>query len=342
MISRLMKISLLAAACGAFCLAGTAQAQKARLGHAMPTEHPQAQAMDKFAELAAQYTNNRVQIQVYHGSTLGGDDKMLQATQAGTQEIYFGALQPISGRVKELQVFDFPFMFQDMHEVDYVFYGPINDKFATLLKPLNLVLLGWGEGGFRQLSNSRRPINTADDLQGLKVRVMQNTVALETWKAMGTNAVPMSYAEVFTALETRAVDGQENALIHMYANKIYEVQKYITLTSHVYTPCAMVVSAKYWDTLTPEDQQALRQAALDAMKFFRKGMKAADIDVADKLTARGVIIAPLPPAEIAVIRERVQPVVAKFSPMIGEEFVKEFYAEIDKARQGARRPGAEE
>ncbi len=342
MILEKLSKATLVAVCGAFCLAGSAYAQKAKLGHAMPMEHPQSQAIEKFAELAAKYTDNRVQMQVYHGGTLGGDDKMLQATQAGTQELYYGALQPISGRVKELQIFDFPFLFDNMKDVDYVFYGPIGEKIAELVKPLNLVVIGWGEAGFRQLSNSKREIKTAEDLQGLKIRVMQNTVALETWKAMGTNAVPMSFAEVFTALETRALDGQENPLIHMYANKMYEVQKYITLTNHVYTPCALVVSAKYWDALKPEDQEALRKAALEAMKFHRKNMTAADVEVVTKLKEHGMSVEPLPTAELDKIRVKVKPVVEKFTPMVGEEFVKAFYGEIEKARQGATRPGASE
>ena len=197
------------------------------------------------------------------------------------------------------------------------------------------------EGTAAELADTPE-IKAAGNLQGLKVRVMQNTVALETWKAMGTNAVPMSFAEVFTALETGALDGQENPLIHMYANKMYEVQKYITLTNHVYTPCALAVSSKFWKTLKAEDQEALRKAALEAMKFHRKNMTAADIDVVVKLKEHGMSVEPLSPAELDKIRELVKPVVAKFTPMVGEEFVKEFYAEIEKARQGATRPGAGE
>lgn len=339
----LMKLGRITAfaLCGALLLTGSAFAQKAKLGHAMPTEHPQAQTMDKFAELARKYTDGRVDIQVFPGGTLGGDDKMMQAIQAGTLEVYYGAVQPISGRVKEYQIFDFPFMFNDMKEVDYVFYGPIGEKLNELMKPLNMIAIGWGEAGFRHLSNSKREIKTAEDLTGLKVRVMQNTVALETWKAMGANAVPMSFAEVFTALETKALDGQENPLIHMYANKMYEVQKYITLTGHVYTPCVLAVSSKYWEKLKEEDRQALRKAAAEAFKFHRKIMTEADIDVIAKLRNHGTSVEPLPPAELEKIRAKVKPVVEKFTPMVGEAFVKEFYAEIEKARNGDTRPGAE-
>jgi tripartite ATP-independent transporter DctP family solute receptor len=343
MNSKLLKCSVLAAVCGVLCLSGSVYAaQKARMGHAMPTDHPQSLAVAKFAELAEKYTDGRVQIQVYHGGTLGGDDKMMQATQAGTQEFYYGAVQPVSGRVKELQIFDFPFMFNNMKEVDYVFYGPIGEKLYSLLEPLGLITLGWGEAGFRQLSNNKRAINTVDDLKGLKIRVMQNTVALETWKAMGTNAVPMSYAEVFTALETGALDGQENPLIHIYSNKLYEVQKYVTITNHVYTACAVIVSDKYWKTLKPEDQAALKKAATEAMKFHRKNMTKADEDVITNFREKGTQVDPLPPAELDKLRVMVKPVVEKFTPVVGTEFVKEFYAEIEKARQGATRPGAEE
>ncbi len=336
MFGRLLKGvggAVLTVALGMAC----AEAQtKPKLGHAMPEDHPQATTLIKFAELADQYTAGRVKIQLYHGSTLGGDDKMLQATQAGTQEFYYGSFAPISGRVKELQIFDFPFMFNDYDEVDAVFLGPIGDKMFEMMKPLNLIGLAWAETGFRQLSNSKREIKTVADLKGLKIRVMQNPVALETWKAMGTNAVPMSFAEVFTALETGALDGQENPLVHMYANKMYEVQKFITITNHVYTPCGLMVSKKFWDTLSAEDQAALRKAASEVSKLHRINMQAADKDVVEKLRGHGVSVEPLPPAELAKLRVMVEPVVAKFTPTIGEEFVKAFYAEIEKARQAKK------
>jgi TRAP-type C4-dicarboxylate transport system substrate-binding protein len=159
---------------------------------------------------------------------------------------------------------------------------------------------------------------------------------------MGTNAVPMSYSEVFTALETGALDGQENPLIHIYSNKLYEVQKYVTITNHVYTPCAIIVSAKYWKTLKPEDQEALKKAAAEAMKFHRKNMTKADLDVIANFREKGTEVEPLPPSELDKLREMVKPVIEKFTPVVGAEFAKEFYAEIDKARQGATRPGADE
>ncbi|MGL5842647.1 MAG: TRAP transporter substrate-binding protein [Aeromonas hydrophila] len=307
----------------------------AKIGNAMPSEHPQSQTVEKFAELVNKYTENRVKVNAYAGGVLGGDDKMLRAVQAGTQEMYYGALAPISGRVKELQVFDFPFMFNNMQEVDYIFRGPMGKRIIELLKPLDLVGVVWVETGFRQMSNSKRPINTVEDLKGLKIRVMQNPVALETFKTMGVNAIPMDFSEVFTALETKVIEGQENPLIHMYANKMYEVQKYITLTNHVYTSSIIMVSKKFWDKLTPEDQQAIMKAGVEAQNFHREIMTAADINVVKDLTAKGVTVAPLPPEEVEKLRVAVKPVIEKFTPMVGEEFVKDFYAEVEKARTQA-------
>lgn len=309
----------------------------AKIGHSMPTEHPQAKTVEKFAALVNEYTDGRIKVNAYAGGVLGGDDKMLRAIQAGTQEMYYGSLAPISGRVKELQVFDFPFVFDNMQEVDYVFRGPMGQRIIELLKPLDLIGVVWVETGFRQLSNSKRPINKMEDLKGLKIRVMQNPVALETFKAMGVNALPMDFSEVFTALETKVIDGQENPLIHMYANKMYEVQKYITLTNHVYTSSIIMVSKKFWDKLSPEDQQAIMKAGLDAQNFHREVMTAADISVVKDLTAEGVTVAPLAPEEIERLRAAVKPVVEKFTPLVGEEFVTDFYAEVEKARaQGAQ------
>jgi tripartite ATP-independent transporter DctP family solute receptor len=314
-------------ACGAW-----AQEKIAKLGHAMPVGHPQATAMKKFAELVATNTDNRVKVQVFDGAQLGGDDKMLQAVQAGTQEFYVGGVAPLSGRIKTVQIFDFPFLFQSKKEVDYVLNGPVGKKMLDSFAPTGLVGLAWSEAGFRNLSNKKRPIQKAEDISGLKVRVMQNPVALESWKALGANAVPMSFSEVFTALETGALDAQENPLPHMYANKMFEVQKYITLTNHVYTPVALVASKKFMDGLSSADQAAIQKAATTAATYQRQLIDEDDKAVVGKLKSSGMSIEPLPAAELAKLQQLTKPVVDKYTPIIGAEFVKEFYTEIAKAR----------
>lgn len=313
--------------------AGPAAAElKAKVGHAMPDSHPQAAAMTKFAELVGLYTNGNVKVQTYHSAALGSDEKQLQAVQAGTQEFYIGTLAPLSSRVKEVQVWDLPFMFQNTKEVYAVLDGASSKQIFEKIEPSGLVGLTWTGMGFRNLSNSRRPVTKLDDVAGLKLRVMANPVALDTWKTIGANATPMPFSEVFPALEVKAIDGQENPLLHMYANKMQEVQKYISLTNHVYTPVALVASKKFWEKLTPADQDAIRKAAVEAGLLQRKLLDEGDRDVIAKFKEAGVEVDAVPADQLTLIQAQVKPVVAKFKPLIGEAFVDGFYAEIEKAR----------
>lgn len=328
----LRRAALMAAASVAI-FSGAAFAEvKAKIGHAMPDSHPQAMAMNKFSELAAKYTNNNVKIQVFHAAVLGSDEKQLQAVQAGTQELFIGTLAPLSSKVKEVQIWDLPFMFANEKEVYAVLDGASSKLIFNRIESSGLVGLTWTGMGFRNLSNSKRAVTKLEDVTGLKVRVMANPVALETWKAIGANAVPMAFSEVFPALETKALDGQENPLVHMYSNKMQEVQKHISLTNHVYTPVALVASKKFWDILSAADKAGVQKAATEAGQLQRKYLEEGDKDVVGKFKAAGVTVSAVPAAELTRIQDKVKPVVVKFAPIIGEDFVKQFYAEIDKAR----------
>lgn len=326
------RLALTALAALAMVSTGAFAEVKAKIGHAMPESHPQAMAMNKFAELVGTHTKGNVKVQAYHSGVLGSDEKQLQAVQTGTQEFYIGTLAPLSTRVKEVQIWDLPFMFQNEREVYAVLEGASAKKIFEKIAPSGLVGLTWTGMGFRNLSNSKHPVTRLEDVSGLKVRVMTNPVALETWKTIGANAVPMAFAEVFPALEIKALDGQENPLVHMYANKMQEVQKYISVTNHVYTPSALVASKRFWDSLSPADQAGIQKAAVEAGLLQRKLLEEGNIDVINKFKAASVTVSTLSPAELARIQEKVKPVVAKFAPLIGEDFVKGFYAEIDKAR----------
>lgn len=328
----LRRLALAAMASLALASTGAMAEVKAKIGHAMPESHPQATAMNKFAELVNTYTKGNVKVQAYHSAVLGSDEKQLQAVQAGTQELYIGTLAPLSARVKEVQVWDLPFLFQNEKEVYAVLNGPSSKKIFQSIEPSGLVGLTWTGMGFRNLSNSKRSVTKAEDISGLKVRVMTNPVALDTWKTLGANATPMAFAEVFPALEIKALDGQENPLLHMYANKMQEVQKHISLTNHVYTPVALVASKKFWDQLSPADREGIQKAATEAGQLQRKLLDDGNADVIAKFKAAGVTVDSVPPAELARIQEKVKPVMAKFAPQIGEEFVKGFQAEIEKAR----------
>jgi tripartite ATP-independent transporter DctP family solute receptor len=190
------------------------------------------------------------------------------------------------------------------------------------LEAKGIIGLVYWENGFRNMTNSKRPIARAEDLQGIKLRVMQNQIALGVFNTLGANAVPMPFSELFTALETRTVDGQENPITTIQSSKFYEVQPYLTITRHVYTPWVVLASKKWWDTLSPEEQKLIRQAAASSRDFERQDSRA------DSQKAINTVS----PEEIARMRQKVQPVVDKYTQDLGPELVKQLNDEIQKAR----------
>ena len=224
---------LAGAAAAAAVIGAPALAQEvktAKLGHSFTDAHPRAAAMKRFAEEVAKTTNGSVKVEVFGNATLGSEEKMLIAVQSGTVDFYMGALSPIATRKKELQIFDFPFLFGSDAEAAAVLDGPSGRRLLDSLSDMNMQGLVWSGGAFRNLSNSKRPITSLADMKGLKVRVMQSPMALASFNAMGMNAVPMAFTEVYTALETKALDGYEHPFVDMYANKMFEVQKHLTVT----------------------------------------------------------------------------------------------------------------
>ena len=326
--------TVLGSAC--LLLSSHALALDVRLGHGFTEQHPRGQAMIRFASEVDKATNGQVKIKVFANSVLGSEEKMLQAIQGGVQEFYLGSLVPFSVRKKELQIFDFPFIFANDGEVAKVLDGPVGQKMLDDLGDTGAIGLTWAGGAFRNVANGKRPINKFEDLKGLKIRVMQSPVAIESFKAMGINATPMAYAEVFTALEIHALDGLEHPPVDMFQNKIYEVQKYLVITNHVYTPVALVVSNKWFSALPADQQAGIRKAAVIARDFERAEEIRQAKEAVDKLKANGMAVTELSPQDLDKMRAAVRPVIDKFSVSIGADFVKRFYAEVEKARKTAK------
>ncbi|HEV7257263.1 MAG TPA: DctP family TRAP transporter solute-binding subunit [Bosea sp. (in: a-proteobacteria)] len=329
-------LNTLAAAVALGVLAGApARAQDvktAKLGHSFADSHPRSAAMKRFAEEVAKTTNGSVKIDVFGNATLGSEEKMLIAAQSGTVDFYMGALSPIATRKKELQIFDFPFLFASDAEAAAVLDGPAGKRLLDNLGDMNLQGLAWSGGAFRNFSNSKRPVSSLADMKGLKVRVMQSPMALASFNAMGMNAVPMAFTEVYTALETKALDGYEHPFVDMYANKMFEVQKHLTVTNHVYTPVALVASKRFWNSLSPQ-QQAQVQAAAETTRVFQREIELREAaDVLKELKAKGMVATEMPPAELDAIRKAIQPVIEKNTEVIGAAFVNDFYGEIKKYR----------
>ncbi|MDR0258675.1 MAG: DctP family TRAP transporter solute-binding subunit [Comamonas sp.] len=320
------------------CLLGLAPAQaqegkRARLGHSLADSHPRAIAMKQFAADVAKATDGKVLIDVYSSATLGSEDKMLIAVQSGTQDLYMGALSPIAARKKALQIFDFPFLFASDAEAAHVLDGPIGRQMLDGISDMKMRGLVWAGGAFRNMSNSKRPLASLADMKGLRVRVMQSPMALASFNAMGMNAVPMAFSEVYPALEIKALDGYEHPVVDMYANKMYEVQKYLTITNHVYTPVALIASDKWWSALTPAQQQAVQQSAEKARTLQRSEELRQAGEVVAQLKSHGMQVGEMPPAELEKIRAAVQPVIDKNQATVGQEFAQSFYAALASYRK---------
>jgi TRAP-type transport system periplasmic protein len=237
----------------------------------------------------------------------------------------------LQGQVKEFAIVDFPFLFNDAKEADAVLDGPIGKTLADKLPEKGLVHLAYFDLGFRNLTNSKRAVKTADDIGGLKVRVIQSPIYIDTFSALGANAVPMPFPEVYTALEQKTIDGQENPFTVIEANKFQEVQKFVAGTRHIYNPQTMAISKKTWDRLNKDEQDILVAAAKEAQTFQRKLSRDAQ-DVALGNLKKTMEYTELPPAEVAKVRAKLKPVIDKYSANVGPDFAKQVYTEIDKVR----------
>lgn len=324
-----------ALACGALLAAGAAQAQVReqtfRWTTQNPTGHPVTQGGQKFADLVAQKSGGKMQVKLFPGGVLGGDVQVLSAVQGGTIDMFSMNSGILQGQVKEFAIVDFPFLFNDAKEADAVLDGPIGKALADKLPEKGLVHLAYFDLGFRNVTNSKHAIKTADDIAGLKIRVIQSPIYIDTFNALGANAVPMPFPEVYTGLEQKTIDGQENPFTVIEANKFQEVQKYLAGTRHIYNPQTMAISKKTWDRLNKDEQEILLSAAKEAQAFQRKTSRDAQ-DVALGNLKKTMEYTELPPAEVAKIRTKLKPVIDKYSANVGADFTKQVYSEVDKVR----------
>ncbi|MGE6917667.1 TRAP transporter substrate-binding protein [Achromobacter kerstersii] len=303
-----------------------------RFGYGLNEESVQGRAARFLAQELEKVSDGKLKMKTFGSANLGSDEQMQGALAGGAQEMMVGSTAPLAGMVKEFGVFDLPFLFNSEKEADAVLDGPLGQDLLKKLEAKGLVGLVYWENGFRNMTNSKRPITRAEDLQGIKLRVMQNQIALGVFNTLGANAVPMPFSELFTALETRTVDGQENPITTIQSSKFYEVQPFLTITRHVYTPWVVLASKKWWDTLSPDEQKLIRQAAAASRDFERKDSRADSTKAMTTLEQAGMKINTVTPEEVARMRQKVQPVVDKYTQELGPELVKQLNDEIQKAR----------
>ncbi|MCM2296023.1 TRAP transporter substrate-binding protein [Rhodoferax sp.] len=297
-------------------------------------DHSVGLGVKKMQEVLDAKTGGKMKINAFWGGSAGGDLAGAQATRAGTQEIVCTSGSALMGIVKELGVFDLPFLFANEKEAYAVLDGPAGQYFNKKLEAAGLVNLAYWENGFRNLTNSKRAVAKVEDFDGMKVRIMQNTIFLDTFKTLGANPTPMAFGEVFMALETKAIDGQENPFSTIETAKLYEVQKYLSVTRHAYSPFFVLYSKKLWDQLNPQEQAALREAALAGQTVQRDASRAQDEKSLAMLKTRGMVVTEFSPAEKARIVAKLKPIYDKHVPNIGAEAVNIVQDALKKVRGG--------
>ncbi|KFE33413.1 DctP family TRAP transporter solute-binding subunit, partial [Thioclava atlantica] len=234
-----------------------------RISNGVAENHPVHNGIDAMQQCLDKKTGGKMKLQAYWSGALGGDLQATQALRSGVLDAVVTSSSPLVGIEPALGVFDLPFLFQSNEEAYTVMDGDFGKFLDDKLAEKGLVNLAYWENGFRNVSNSKRPITKWEDLKGIKIRVMQNNIFLDTFDNLGANATPMAFGEVFSALETGAIDAQENPYVTIDTSKFYEVQKYISETKHAYTPFLFLFSKPIFDTFAPDEQQALRDCAVE-------------------------------------------------------------------------------
>ncbi len=310
-----------------------ALAQKVlKVGIGLPEDHPQGVSVKKFAELLSQKSGGKLSAKLFAGGTLGNDVSMISSLRGGTQEMVVPDSSTLATLVKDFGLLNLPLTFQTEQEADALLDGPFGKKLLDQLPEKGLIGLAFWENGFRHLTNSRRPIVKADDIAGLKVRVIQNPLFIETFNALGANATPLPFTELYPAMEQKAVDGQENPAATILASKFFEVQKHMVTSRHIYSVWVLLLSKKTWDGFSAEEKKWVTDAAREATPFERKAIRDFDLKAQAELKKNGMQITELPAAEQARMRDKLKPVVAKFSKEFGEASAKEMFAELERIR----------
>ena len=280
--------TLLATAMLAFAGMASAQMVKLTLGHGAAPGNPRHEAAVKFAEIIKAKTHGRIEIQVAHSAQLGDDAAMVTAMRSGTLDMSANSQGAVSAVVPEFAALGMPFLFSDIQKAWTVMDGAVGKELAEKAAAKNMVLLGMWDNGIRQMSNSKRPIKSPADLKGLKMRTPPDPVTVDIMQALGADAQQIKFSELYVALQQGVVDGQENPLTNISSAKLYEVQKYISMTGHKYESTPFLMGKRAWERLTSADQKIFKDAAAEATLLQRKLNKEADDKLVAELKAKGI------------------------------------------------------
>ncbi|MDZ5461504.1 TRAP transporter substrate-binding protein [Azohydromonas lata] len=309
----------------AFALAATlalpalAQNVKLTLGHGAAPGNPRHEAAVKFADTVKAKTNGRIEIQVAHSAQLGDDAAMVTALRSGTLDLSANSQGAISTVVPEYAALGLPFLFSDVKQAWSLLDGPVGEELAKRTAAKGMVVLGYWDNGIRHVTNSKRPIKLPADAKGLKLRTPPDGMTVDIVQALGADAQQIKFAELYVALQQGVVDGQENPLANIASAKLYEVQKYLSLTGHKYEATPFLMGKRSWDKLSAADQQVFKEAAAEATQLQRKLSREADDKLVAELKGKGVQVDTV---DRKAFIDATKPVYDKWSAGATGEFVK--------------------
>jgi len=303
-----------------------------RFGYGLAEDSNQGRAVKFFADDLARRTGGKLKAKGFGNSTIGSDIQMQNAVIGGAQELAVVSTSTLVGVVSDFGVYDLPFLFANEHEADTVLDGPFGQKLAASLQDKGLVGLVYWENGFRNLTNRKHPVAKVEDMRGLKLRVMQNPMYIDMFNSFGANALPLPFSELFTALETGTVDGQENPVNTIQSSRFYEVQKYLSITKHVYSPWIVLASKIWWDKLSADEKKAIQESAEASRDFERKDSRAAAAKAVEFLKSKGMQVTVVSDKEIGRMRELSRPAMQKFASDGHVDLIKELQHDLEALR----------
>ena len=331
--TKLLVAGLAASLLASSAIAADYQTRIIRFGYGLAEDSNQGRAAKFFSEDLAKRTGGKLRAKGFASASLGNDNQMQNALIGGAQEMTVVSTATLVGIEDAFGIYDLPFVFRSEQEADAILDGSFGKMLTAKLEPKGLVGLVYWENGFRNLTNSKRPITKMEDMQGVKLRVMQNPVYIDMFNGFGANAIPLAFSELFTALESHTVDGQENPINTIQSSKFYEVQKYLSITKHVYSPWIMLASKKWWDGLNADEKKAIQESATAARDFERKDSRDAGAKALDVLKQKGMQVTILSSKELDRLQDAARPAIAKFSANGHAELVKQLQAELAKVRK---------
>lgn len=314
-------LAIFGAVLGVLALAADIRAAEFDLveAHTTTAEHPYTLGMIRYAQLVRERTQGRVAIQIHHSRQLGDERQVVEGLQLGTVHLTVSSTGPLGGFVPDMNALDLPFLFRDAAHAYKVLDGEVGRGLLNAFEAVGIKGLAFWENGFRHITTAKQAVERPADMKGLKIRVMENRVHQAAFRRLGADATPMAWGEVFTSLQQGLLDAQENPIPIVATFKLYEVQKYLSLTGHVYSPAPVLMSKKTWDRLPPDIRKVMLDTAIEVAAVERQLNRGQERQQLAELRAKGMTVIEHP--DRAAFREAMKPVFEQFQGQFGKDLV---------------------